>query len=102
MQWWRGICLDVDPFAMVNIEYYNETEYHTYEVGDTGVLHMLRDTNVQDMCFFEYQDDIYCLRYHKDEQYLCWRCKDNRSFTYTGDIRVRPVNVKIVATGYVD
>lgn len=58
--------------------------------------------NVQDMCFFEYQDDIYCLRYHKDEQYLCWRCKDNRSFTYTGDIRVRPVNVKIVATRYVD
>jgi len=51
MQWWRGICLDVDPFAMVNIEYYNETQYQTYEVGDTGVLHMLRDSNVQDMCF---------------------------------------------------
>ena len=51
MQWWRGICLDVDPFAMVNIEYYNETEYKTYEIGDTGILHMLRDTNVQDMCF---------------------------------------------------
>lgn len=51
MQWWRGICLDVDPYAMVNIEYYNDTKYHTYEVGGTGVLHMLRDTSVQDMCF---------------------------------------------------
>lgn len=51
MQWWRGICLDVDPFAMVSIKYYNDTRYQTYEVGDTGVLHMLRNTNVQDMCF---------------------------------------------------
>lgn len=51
MQWWRGICLDVDPFAMVNIKYYNDTEYNTYEVSGTGVLHMLRDTAVQDMCF---------------------------------------------------
>ena len=32
-------------------QYYGETEYKTYEVGDTGVLHMLRDTAVKDMCF---------------------------------------------------
>ena len=36
---------------MVSIKYYNDTRYQTYEIGDTGVLHMLRDTNVQDMCF---------------------------------------------------
>lgn len=51
MQWWRGICLDVDPFAIASIEYYGDTSYNNYEVGDTGVLHMLRDTEVQDMCF---------------------------------------------------
>ena len=51
MQWWRGICLDVDPYAMVNIQYYGDTEYKTYEIGGTGILHMLRDTAVQDMCF---------------------------------------------------
>lgn len=51
MQWWRGICLDVDPYALVNIKYHGENTYTTYEVGDTGVLHMLRDTSVQDMCF---------------------------------------------------
>lgn len=51
MEWWRGICIDVTPYAMVNIQYYNDTDYNTYEIGDTGVLHMLRDTPVQDMCF---------------------------------------------------
>ena len=51
MQWWRGICLDVTPFALASIQYYGDTEYKTYEVGDTGVLHMLRDTAVKDMCF---------------------------------------------------
>lgn len=51
MEWWRGICIDVVPYAMVNIQYYNDVEYNTYEIGSTGVLHMLRDTPVQDMCF---------------------------------------------------
>ena len=72
--------------------------YNTIPKEEKGVYL----STILDMCFFEYQGDIYCLRYHKDEQYLCWRCKDNRSFTYTGDIRVRLVNVEIVATGYVD
>lgn len=51
MEWWRGICVDVVPYAMVNIQYYNDVDYNTYEIGSTGVLHMLRDTPVQDMCF---------------------------------------------------
>ena len=72
MQWWRGICLDVDPFAMVNIEYYNETEYHTYEVGDTGVLHMLRDTNVQDMCFIGKR--MHIVDYSRQDFLQNWEC----------------------------
>ena len=72
MQWWRGICLDVDPFAMVNIEYYNETEYHTYEVGDTGVLHMLRDTNVQDMCFIGKR--MHVVDYSRQDFLQNWEC----------------------------
>lgn len=51
MQWWKGICLDVDPFAMVEVQYQGDTDYNTYEIGDTGVLHMLRDAVVQDMRF---------------------------------------------------
>ena len=72
MQWWRGICLDVDPFAIVNIEYYNETEYHTYEVGDTGVLHMLRDTNVQDICFIGKR--MHVVDYSRQDFLQNWEC----------------------------
>ena len=72
MQWWGGICLDVDPFAMVNIEYYNETKYQTYEVGDTGVLHMLRDTNVQDMCFIGKR--MHIVDYERQDFLQPWEC----------------------------
>ena len=51
MQWWKGMCVDVDPFALVDIMYEGEDNYTTYEVGFTGVLHMLQDTAVQDICF---------------------------------------------------
>lgn len=51
MNWWKGICLDVSPFAMVNICYYGENKYTTYEIGDTGILHMMKNTSVHDMCF---------------------------------------------------
>lgn len=72
MQWWRGICIDVDPFAMVNIEYYNETKYNTYEIGDTGVLHMLRDTNVQDMCFIGKR--MHIVDYDRQDFLQNWEC----------------------------
>ena len=51
MSWWKGICVDVTPYAMVNICYYGDSNYNTYEVGDTGVLHMMRNVSVLDMCF---------------------------------------------------
>lgn len=82
MQWWRGICCDVTPFAMVNILYYNETEYQTYEVGDTGVLHMLRDTTVQDMCFIGRRMNVVDI---ERQPYLeGWECVvDDSSTNYT-------------------
>lgn len=51
MQWWRGICLDVTPYAVAHIQYYRDTDYNDYEIGGTGVLHMIKDASVQDMCF---------------------------------------------------
>ena len=51
MQWWKGICVDVNPYAMVNIRYNGDETYNTYTVGGTGVLHMLENTEVIDMCF---------------------------------------------------
>ena len=51
MKYWKGICLDVTPYAVVSIKYHNETEYKNYLVGSTGVLHMLKDVPVDDICF---------------------------------------------------
>lgn len=51
MQWWKGICVDVTPFAIVNIKYQDENTYNEYLVGETGVLHFLEDSKVQDLYF---------------------------------------------------
>lgn len=51
MQFWKGICVDVTPFAIVHIQYKGDKDYHDYVVGETGVLHLLKDFPVQDMCF---------------------------------------------------
>lgn len=49
MQYWKGICLDVTPMAVANIKYYGDTQFHQYMVGETGVLHMLKDVPVIDL-----------------------------------------------------
>lgn len=51
MQFWKGICVDVTPFAIVHIQYKGDKTYSNYVVGDTGVLHLLKNFQVQDMCF---------------------------------------------------
>lgn len=51
MQWWKGISVDVTPFSMLDIRYHGDAEYETYEVGDTGVLHLLRRTPIDDIRF---------------------------------------------------
>lgn len=51
MKYWRGMCLDVTPYAMFNIKYHDESNYNTYEVGGTGVFHFLKNVSVDDICF---------------------------------------------------
>ena len=51
MQYWRGICLDVEPYAIAYIQYYRDDDYNDYVVGGTGVLHMIKNVPVQDMYF---------------------------------------------------
>lgn len=51
MQYWKGTCVDVTPFAVLHLMYQGEKEYHDYLVGETGVLHLLKDYKIQDMCF---------------------------------------------------
>lgn len=51
MQFWRGICIDVTPYAVVEITYKQLNNPQTYVVGATGVLHMMQNFQVQDMRF---------------------------------------------------
>lgn len=51
MQYWRGICLDVESYAIAHIQYYRDDDYNDYLVGGTGVLHMIKNVPVKDMCF---------------------------------------------------
>lgn len=51
MQFWKGISLDVTPFAVAYILYHGDTDYKDYVVGMTGVLHMLKNYKVDNICF---------------------------------------------------
>ena len=51
LQYWMGICVDVDPYAIVSIKYHRDDDYNDYLVGATGVLHMLDDAPVDNICF---------------------------------------------------
>ena len=51
MQWWKGICVDVTPFAEFHVLYDGDSAYNKYVVGMTGVLHMLRDAATEDIYF---------------------------------------------------
>lgn len=51
MQWWKGICVDVTPFAEFHVLYDGDSTYNKYVVGMTGVLHMLQDAATEDIYF---------------------------------------------------
>lgn len=51
MQFWKGICVDVTPYAVVSIKYRGDERYNSYVVGRTGVLHLQNDYEVIDMRF---------------------------------------------------
>lgn len=51
LQYWMGICVDVDPYAIVSVKYHRDDDYNDYLVGSTGVLHMIEDTPADNICF---------------------------------------------------
>ena len=99
MEWWRGICIDVVPYAMVNIQYYNDVDYSTYEIGSTGVLHMLRDTPVQDMCFIGRRMRI--VDADRQDFLEGWECVVNTTETgiTTADIKHPKINTVYTING---
>lgn len=73
MEYWKGICLDVTPFALVHLQYEGEEGYNNYLVGETGVLHMLKNVPVKDLCFLGRrmrQVDYSRARYLKEWEYV--------------------------------
>ena len=97
MQYWRGICLDVEPFAIAHIQYYKEDDYNDYVVGETGVLHMLKNVPVQDMCFMGRrmkQQDISRQRFLEDWEYVVDESGDtskpkrNTVYTINGELKI--------------
>lgn len=51
MQYFKGIRVDVTPNALLNIKYRDAKEYQTYEIGFTGVLDVLNNFEVDELCF---------------------------------------------------
>lgn len=73
MQYWKGICLDTIPYALCGIEYVGGDGEQTYEIGHTGVLHMLKQFSVKDIRFFGrrmVRQDISRQRFLEDWEYV--------------------------------
>lgn len=51
MQYFKGIYVDVTPFAMLSIKYRDASDYQTYEIGATGTLNVLNNFEVDNLCF---------------------------------------------------
>ena len=50
MQYWKGISLEVTPFALCKITY-KDNEEKEYLVGETGVLNLLKNFEISNLCF---------------------------------------------------
>ena len=51
MDYFKGINFECTPYAVASIRYYGQNEYTTVVIGATGMLNMMSDYNVQDLCF---------------------------------------------------
>ena len=85
MQYWKGISLDVTPYALVSIKYKTgqtaDINFTNCVVGETGVLNLLKDYPIQDIRFRGRK----MMARSKDRQdYLkTWECcEDNNEITY--------------------
>nr|DAN84876.1 MAG TPA: hypothetical protein [Caudoviricetes sp.] len=81
MQYWRGISLDVTPYALVDIKYRTgqsvDNGFSNYIVGETGVLYLLKDFDIQDIRFRGRK-----MMVKKRQDYLKpWECYLSKSVT---------------------
>ncbi len=97
MRSWKGICLDVTPYAVVAIRYTNSSQYNEYRVGATGVLHMLQDFAVENLYFlgrFMVERPIERQEFVDPWEYV----RSEESANATADIR-KPINNTVYSIG---
>lgn len=85
MQYWKGISLDVTPYALVSIKYKTgqtvDKEFTNCIVGETGVLNLLKDYPIQDIRFRGRKMTI--IREKDRQNYLkTWECFMDEGQTY--------------------
>jgi hypothetical protein len=51
MQYWKGISIEAAPYTMCSIKYNGADTYTDYLIGSTGVLHMIKGFDIQDLKF---------------------------------------------------
>lgn len=51
MQWFKGICADVDPYAWIKVKYNGDDMYNKFLIGETGVFHFLQNFAVDSLAF---------------------------------------------------
>lgn len=51
MQWFKGICADVDPYAWIEIKYNGDDSYNKFLIGETGVFHFLQNFAIDSLAF---------------------------------------------------
>ena len=51
MDHFKGVCFDVTPYTVVKIKWYTEDDYQTIMIGETGILHILGDSPIEDIQF---------------------------------------------------
>lgn len=73
MQFWKGLFLEATPYAVAHIQYQDNREYKDYVIGETGILYMLKDFKVQDLCFLGrrmVETDIENKKFLKEWEYV--------------------------------
>lgn len=51
MQWFKGICADVDPYSWIEVKYNGDESYNTFLAGETGVLHFIQNFAIDSLAF---------------------------------------------------
>ncbi len=51
MDHFKGVCFDVTPYTVVKIKWYTEDDYQTIMIGETGILHILGNSPIEDIQF---------------------------------------------------